>query len=640
VAGVLPLIGAEERSAEAHRRAEAAAAAQANQLATAERALGAATARLRAAQTALDRLPEHEARAEALKEAEGLAVRLRLVGGRPDASHVQPLAWDEEAHAQAAAAAEKGKKNALERVKLEAERAALERRKLDLHTEEATQKRDLTELDRVTDTGMQTRAALDALKTERDAVQARAGVLAHAHLLHLGEPCPLCEQPVRALPQTQPSGEAAKLAGLNERVREQEALLDSLRLKLSDLRVSTKSRATTLHGAADKLREEEEYLAARETDLHAAEEALKTGTVGDPADLAARYVAGLAGQLRLVGRNPAQERQTLLTQMADLRKAHDVARTVQAQAGAAQAAATAALQGASAQVAERGAEARQAAEALAAALTALRLTAVQAAEAALSEAEMSRFETAAAQHEQLRQRLEAELAELERKLGGQQFDPASLSAAERDLAGLDAEIRSAQQASGQLSQKLLSGRERLARKERLAAEAAEVAHQLDTWKTLAGALGVSQFQQYLLQEVESRLLSGAGTLLLDISDGRYRLKLEDGDYVVQDLWNAGETRAVRTLSGGETFLASLALAIALSDYLAGNRILGALFLDEGFGTLDPQALESVAGALENLRTSGRMVGVITHIESLSERLPHHLLVSKSAAGSSVQRLEG
>ncbi len=150
---------------------------------------------------------------------------------------------------------------------------------------------------------------------------------------------------------------------------------------------------------------------------------------------------------------------------------------------------------------------------------------------------------------------------------------------------------------------------------------------------------MSAFQQYLLQEVESRLLSGAGQLLLEISDGRYRLRLQDGEYAVEDLWNAGETRAVRTLSGGETFLASLSLAIALSDYLAGNQILGALFLDEGFGTLDPQALEAVAGALENLRTGGRMVGVITHIESLSERLPHHLLVTKSAAGSSVHRLQ-
>ncbi|WP_407570568.1 AAA family ATPase [Deinococcus altitudinis] len=639
VAGVLPLVGAAERGAEAARRAARAAEVQADALSVAGRAAEAAGVRLNAAQAGLDRLPEHEERAQALREAEALSVRLRLVGGRPDATHAQPLPWNEEAHAQAAAAAERQKKNLLERAKLEAERAALERRRLDLQAEEALQKRELAELERVTDTGMKARSDLDALKAERDLAQARAGVLAHVHLLHLGKPCPLCEHPVTALPRTEPSAEASKLTGLNTRVQAQEAMLDSLRLKLSDLRVSTKTRSTTLNGAAEKLNEEDSHLASRETDLHAAEDTLKSALTGDPADLAARYLAGLAGQLRLVGKNPAADRQKLLAQMAEIRRTHDEARTVQAQAGAAQAAAAAAHTGALAQVGERETEARQAAETLAAALVTLGLSAEQAAAAALPETEIARLEAAAAQHEQTRQRLSAELGELERKLGAQTFDPSRLSAAERDLAGLDAEIRSAQQASGQLAQKLLAGRERLARKEALSIEAAEVARSLDTWKTLSSALGVSAFQQYLLQEVESRLLQGAGQLLLDISDGRYRLALEDGDYVVQDLWNAGETRAVRTLSGGETFLASLALAIALSDYLAGNQILGALFLDEGFGTLDPQALEAVAGALENLRTGGRMVGVITHIESLSERLPHHLLVSKSAAGSSVQRLE-
>ena len=339
-----------------------------------------------------------------------------------------------------------------------------------------------------------------------------------------------------------------------------------------------------------------------------------------------------------MGRNPALDLKKVQEQIRAVRVAHDEARALVAGADSARAAAAAQHQSAQVQAAERQAEGVQAAAALTSVLSVLNLSAAQASAAALPEAETGRLETEAAGHKERRLRLLAELSELERRLGAQKFDPARLVVAERDLAGLDTELRSVQQASGQLTQKLVSGRERLERKLGLEVQAADVAGTFDTWKTLSSSLGVSNFQQYLLQEVESRLLQGAGHLLLDISDGRYRLALEDGDYVVQDLWNAGETRAVRTLSGGETFLASLALAIALSDYLAGNQILGALFLDEGFGTLDPQALEAVAGALENLRTGGRMVGVITHIESLSERLPHHLLVSKSAAGSSVQRL--
>lgn len=194
--------------------------------------------------------------------------------------------------------------------------------------------------------------------------------------------------------------------------------------------------------------------------------------------------------------------------------------------------------------------------------------------------------------------------------------------------------------AGSLAEQERSARERLGRKAEIEARAKDLAAKLDTWQTLTNTLRANEFQQYLLAEVEARLLTGAGALLYEISDGRYRLALENGEYVVQDLWNAGETRGVKTLSGGETFLASLSLAIALSDYLAGNKILGALFLDEGFGTLDPQALEAVAGALENLRTQGRMVGVVTHVESLSERLPSRLVVTKSVAGSSVQRLDG
>ena len=638
VAGVLPLIGVAERSQEASGRASRAAETLTGQLAAATGAAEAAGTRLHAAQAGIDRLPEHEVRAQVLREAEGLAVRLKLVGGRPDSDHPRPLAWDEEAHAQAAASAEKAKKNDLERVKLEAERAALERRRLDLISEEDVQKRELTELERIKKDGVTAKEASEKARAEIGSLSERIGVQAHIHLLHLGEPCPLCEQPVSALPSSGQQEETDQAEALRQRLQKLDLSLEQLRSRGNELLVNTRSRAKTLDGSGDKLREEEEHLRDREAELRASAASLAGSTDGDPTDLAARYLAGLAGQLRLVGRNPALDRQKLLAQMADLRKTYDDARTLVAQADSARAAAAAQLESASAQAGEREAEAVQAAQALSAALDTLGLSAGQASAAALPEPEIARLEAAAAQHGHTRQRLSTELAELDRKLGGQRFDPARLVSAERDLAGLDAEIRSAQQASGQLTQRLTAGRERLARKETLEGEASEVAHSLDTWKTLSSSLGVSAFQQYLLQEVESRLLSGAGTLLLDISDGRYRLKLEDGDYVVQDLWNAGETRAVRTLSGGETFLASLSLAIALSDYLAGNQILGALFLDEGFGTLDPQALEAVAGALENLRTGGRMVGVITHIESLSERLPHHLLVSKSAAGSSVQRL--
>ena len=632
VAGVLPLIDAQEASAAALGRAAAALKVQEGALAGALEGLERAAGNLEAAEQGHAGLPTLEAKAEALKEAEALAARLRRAGGRPDSAHLHPLPWDEEAHAGAQRQAEAQKKNAQERVQLDLQRAMLARQKDELHAEEGRQIRELSDLAQVKREGLELKARREGADAALSGAAARAGVQAHRHLLHLGEACPLCEQTVRALPTEQPS----ELEELQRQVQTLATTLETLRERGNELIVNTRARAKTLAGRAEQLKADEDFLATRELDLRAAEASI----AGDPADTVARYLAGLAARVRQGGRDPAGELRRTQESMGQLRTRLDQARADHARAEAARAVAQAELAGARSGLLTREAEHAGAQSRLQAALEALNVTPAQARAAQLPEAETRRLEAAAQGHADRRARLDAELADLTRRLGNRVFDPLRLTATERELGGLDAELGSCREQAGQLLEMRRSGSERLTRKAELEVQARETAAAYDTWKTLSGALGVSEFQQYLLQEVESRLLSGAGGLLQEISDGRYRLGLEDGDYVVQDLWNAGETRAVRTLSGGETFLASLALAIALSDYLAGNQILGALFLDEGFGTLDPQALEAVAGALENLRTGGRMVGVITHIESLSQRLPSHLLVSKSAAGSSVQRLDG
>ena len=338
--------------------------------------------------------------------------------------------------------------------------------------------------------------------------------------------------------------------------------------------------------------------------------------------------------------DPSDERRAAQQQLKALAEALDAARLGVAQAQAQQAAAAATAQAAFARASERGAEAERAQQALGTVLTSLNLSADQVRAAALPEAEIRALEAALRSHLAEREQVRAERAALEIKLGGVPFDPARLPQAQRDLYAAEAALSAARGRIGELSESLRAGAERLARKTELAASAGRLSSTLDWGTTLANSLRANEFQQYLLQDVESRLSPSRRTALrhqqraLPADLGRRWRRLSGARP-----WNAGETRGVKTLSGGETFLASLSLAIALSDYLAGNRILGALFLDEGFGTLDPQALESVAGALENLRTQGRMVGVITHVESLSERLPSRLLVSKSVAGSSVQRID-
>ena len=98
----------------------------------------------------------------------------------------------------------------------------------------------------------------------------------------------------------------------------------------------------------------------------------------------------------------------------------------------------------------------------------------------------------------------------------------------------------------------------------------------------------------------------------------------------------GATRAVSTLSGGESFLAALALALGLSDvvqgYSGGTR-LDAIFIDEGFGSLDPEALDHAIRALKDLQQTGRLVGIISHVAELKECIDARLELTSSQSGS-------
>ena len=163
-------------------------------------------------------------------------------------------------------------------------------------------------------------------------------------------------------------------------------------------------------------------------------------------------------------------------------------------------------------------------------------------------------------------------------------------------------------------------------------------------KALAQHLRADQFERWLLTEALDALVQGASVILRDLSGGRYDLTHTKGEFAVVDHADAGLSRAVRTLSGGETFQASLALALALSQQLAGlssaSASLESILLDEGFGTLDPDTMDVVAATLENLASRGdRMVGVVTHVAALAERIPVRFEVRRDARGvATVERV--
>jgi exonuclease SbcC len=118
---------------------------------------------------------------------------------------------------------------------------------------------------------------------------------------------------------------------------------------------------------------------------------------------------------------------------------------------------------------------------------------------------------------------------------------------------------------------------------------------------------------------------------LERLQGRYLLERKESDALelqVLDTWQGDAVRDTRTLSGGESFLVSLALALALSDLVSHKTSIDSLFLDEGFGTLDSQTLDTALDALDNLNASGKMIGVISHIEAMKERISVQIKVNK------------
>lgn len=185
-------------------------------------------------------------------------------------------------------------------------------------------------------------------------------------------------------------------------------------------------------------------------------------------------------------------------------------------------------------------------------------------------------------------------------------------------------------------------REKLANAATLAEEVTTQRARAERFDALAKELRADRIVAFLQLEALQVLAAAGSERLATLSSGRYRLEYDEDEFFVVDTWNGEERRSARTLSGGETFLASLALALALSEQVRSLSVtekarLDSLFLDEGFGTLDPDSLEVVVDAIEQLGGDGRMVGVITHVQELAVRLPARIEVEKSPRGSRLRQ---
>ena len=185
--------------------------------------------------------------------------------------------------------------------------------------------------------------------------------------------------------------------------------------------------------------------------------------------------------------------------------------------------------------------------------------------------------------------------------------------------------------------------ERLRESEELQAQRKAADEEAEVARSLAYLMRANNFPRWLIASALDALLEDASKILLELSGGQFELTRDERDLLVIDHNDADMSRPVKTLSGGETFQASLALALALSEQVTALSVAGAsklesIFLDEGFGTLDETTLDVVASTLENLASSGsRMVGVITHVGALAERIPVQFRVTRDGVGSHIER---
>ena len=183
--------------------------------------------------------------------------------------------------------------------------------------------------------------------------------------------------------------------------------------------------------------------------------------------------------------------------------------------------------------------------------------------------------------------------------------------------------------------------EKIADNERLREEIVRHKTEQSLYHELGSWLNAGNFQQFLLSSAFDLLAKEGSRHLKLLSNDRYTFTYKDKEFEVIDNSYGGEPRSVNTLSGGESFLASLSLALALAESIAeldsggGTVALESLFLDEGFSTLDGETLNRVADAIQLLQNGNRLIGIITHVPSLADQMPARIEIEKTLSGSRV-----
>ena len=206
----------------------------------------------------------------------------------------------------------------------------------------------------------------------------------------------------------------------------------------------------------------------------------------------------------------------------------------------------------------------------------------------------------------------------------------ALAALRERLSDAEARLKESARLTALKKEELTRAERDIVLKKELSKAYSEKQKQAELYERLKKLLDGNKFMEYVAEEHLQTVAKNATDTLLSLTDGRYFLKYDNG-FLVGDNYNAGAFRGVFTLSGGETFLVSLSLALALSREICTRsmRPIEFFFLDEGFGTLDEKLVDTVMDSLEKLRGKHFSIGIISHVEELRHRIERKLSVQKA-----------
>jgi exonuclease SbcC len=222
------------------------------------------------------------------------------------------------------------------------------------------------------------------------------------------------------------------------------------------------------------------------------------------------------------------------------------------------------------------------------------------------------------------------------ELGVEEISPDEPSRTEEQLKIVENQVRELQRAIGRLEDSLRRDRESLEQKSAMLEEYKRLEKALGNITTLQGLIRGKDMVEFVSAYYMRNIVHDANEIIEAVAERRLRLNYsKDGDLSVKDLFYNTERR-VATLSGGETFLVSFALALALSNYIqhSKGKAIHFFFVDEGFSSLDQDLLDSLSTVIDKLRSQDKLVGLISHLQEMKQMIPEHIFVYRDATGTS------